>query len=266
MNSVYKNHRQSGFTLIEMIIAMTLLAFISVGTYSLTSSSFSLREKLEAENDFYNSIHTALYQLDRDFSMIYTPQLKAMPQAMSFADVLQPGLNAANTAGEMFDPGIATQFWGTNVNRFRIRLSRFTGEKDKVQFISNSHVRVYRDSRESEFAKIVYTMEDEPVDGSKLNTAKALIRYEDPVVFVDDGRRSETDIRYALLQKIKSLKFEYLDGKTDRWADVWDTERPETKNRYPALIKVVVEIQQPPPAQEGNTLSVTQIYKPELAQ
>ena len=38
------NKHKGAFTLIEMLIAMAILSFISVGVYQLTASTFEMRE------------------------------------------------------------------------------------------------------------------------------------------------------------------------------------------------------------------------------
>ncbi len=260
------NHRH-GFTLIELLISIAILGMISVGVYTTTSSTFILREKLQAEAEFYNLVRSSLSIIERDILMIYSPQLAALPGALGqAAPPVQPGTNPNSRPGvEVFDPGIPTKFWGQMVNTHHIRPSRFTGEEGKLSFISASNIRLYRDSKESNFLKIKYSQEDDdlPVD-TKKRRGKTLARYTDTNVFVDDGRE-ETEIRTVILREIKSFKLTYLDGRNDQWQNNWDTEGRDTKNRFPALIKLVVEVYQPAPLPEGSTFSVTQVYKPELA-
>jgi general secretion pathway protein J len=255
------------FTLIEMLIAMAILAFISVGVYQLTAGTFEMREKLEVEADFYNSVRVALSQMERDILMIFTPQLKAFPGNLGQRVQVQPGTQP--TGGDNatpFDPGQPTAFWGARLNRSGIRASRFQGEANKVSFISNSHVRLYQNSPESEFAKIIYTVEDDRESKNANNQMdKMLVRYEDPVAFIDDGKKSETEVRYIIMRAVKSFKIEYLDGSNDRWQNRWDTESADTKDKYPALIRVTVEVIPPPPMNPENTFVAVQMYKPELA-
>lgn len=254
----HKKYGVQGFTLIEMMIALTILAFISVGVYETTSRTFEMRAKLESEGDFYNSVRGALDIVRRDIIMMYTPQLAALPGSVAQRQVLN--------AGDTFDPGRATAFWGQLVNRFNIRMSRFQGDESKISFISNDHIRLYRESQESEFAKIVIALEEDksPHDTEKA-VGKALVRHEDPRAFIDDGRDSDTEIKYTLLTRVKDLKFRYLDGEKDQWAPRWDSDHPDTKDKFPALIELSIEVIPPPPQPPTATLSVKQVYKPELA-
>ena len=263
-----RTRRNPGFTLIELIISMTILAFISLGVYQLTANSFEMREKLEAEADFYNTIRTALAQMERDVLMIYTPQVGALPRQLAQATVPgQQGQGSGQTAGEPpFDPGVSTPFWGPLFNRFGVRPSRLQGEAGKISFISSSHVRLFKDSHETEFAKITYALEDDRLSrGADGSVPKALVRYEDHDAFTDDGRPSETNARYVLLVPVVSLKFTFLDGRNDQWQNNWDTDGRDTKNQYPALIKVALEMRLPPPAPKDATFEVVQVIKPELA-
>jgi general secretion pathway protein J len=257
------NASRAGFTLIELLISIALLAIISIGVYTTTASTFELREKLQAEAEFYNSVRSALAFIERDMIMMYTPQLAAMPGAMAQAEVAQPGVNPSTAAGDVFNPGIAQEYWGQLINRY-VRPSRLQGDEGKISFVANSHVRIYRNSKESDLIKVSYAVEDDdlPIDAKQ---TKILVRYHDPDVFRETGRDSETKIRTVIFRGLKSVKFSYLDGRNDQWQNHWDTDYRDTKNRFPALIKIVVDVFQPPPLPTDQTFSVSQVYKPELA-
>ena len=203
-------------------------------------------------------------QMERDILMIFTPQLKGLPGNLSRREQIQPGTQpTGGDRGEPFDPGPATAFWGPKLNRFGVRPSRFQGEQNRLSFISNSHARLYQDSKESEFAKIIYMTEDDKASkDASGHMDKALVRYEDPNAFLDDGRKSESEVRYIIMRSVKSLKIEYLNGANDRWSNRWDTESADTKDKYPALIRVTIEVIPPPPMHPENTFFAVQMYKP----
>ena len=68
-----------GFTIIELMIAMTIMSFIAVFVYQNTSKSFELRETLTQDSDFYNSTRVALDIFARDIVHIFNPQAAALP-------------------------------------------------------------------------------------------------------------------------------------------------------------------------------------------
>ena len=65
----------SGFTLIEVLIAMVLLTVISLAIFQATTTTYHLRDTLLHEGDFHNGIRLAVGILERDFSQLYTPAL-----------------------------------------------------------------------------------------------------------------------------------------------------------------------------------------------
>lgn len=264
--SIFRNH---GFTLIELMIAMLVLSFISLGIYNATTETFKRRAETEEDGDFYNAIRLALDVIGRDVTSIYSPQAAALPYGVG--DALGPsGASGASgqpppqAAAQPQDFGPPLKFWGAPVNDKNVRPSRFQGEENKMTFVANTHARLYRDSRESELAKISYALEEQknPEPG---NPGKVLVKHEDPDVFnEDDARDSETDVRYALLDIVKNVTFEYLDGDKDVWNKKWDTESSDHKNKFPDIIKVTLEVYTP--ANTGNTFTVVQQYRPELQQ
>ncbi|MBI3558620.1 MAG: prepilin-type N-terminal cleavage/methylation domain-containing protein [Deltaproteobacteria bacterium] len=262
---------QSGFTLIELLIAMTILAIISLGVYDITNSTFSRRESIEQEGDFYNSLRVGLDVLGRDIGQLYTPQAGALPGTIGQAPQTTPGQpaqgqqaggNPANVYGTASVPlGTATDYWGEPINESGVRPSRLQGEEGKLSFISNSHMRIYRDASESEFEKVSYSLED-PKTPDPLVKGKLLVKHEDPNAFIDEERGSETDVRYVLVDGVKSLSFEFLDSEKDTWSKRWDTSGIDHKGVYPAVIKITLEVYFP---RSDHTFTVVQQYRPELS-
>lgn len=71
MNKLTNN--SSGSTLIEVLIAMVLMVFISMAIFQTTTETYRLRDILMTEGDFYNGIRLSLGILEKDISMAYTP-------------------------------------------------------------------------------------------------------------------------------------------------------------------------------------------------
>jgi hypothetical protein len=202
--------------------------------------------------------------LGRDLTQLYTPQAAALPGDLGKPENQpQPG-QPGYTGASAIPLGSPMQFWDEPINKYGVRPSRFQGESARMTFFSSSHTRIYRDSLESVFAKITYQLEDpkghdisEPVHG------KMLVKHEDPGnLFIDDERMSsDTEISYTLVEQVKDIHFEYLDGEKDKWETRWDTAGSDHKGVYPAVIKATVEIYVPT---SDNTFIVIQQYRPEL--
>lgn len=66
-------HSIAGFTLIEVLVAITLLSFLMISIFTITDSSIETKDRVVSEDREYLQILTALDLIDRDFSQIHSP-------------------------------------------------------------------------------------------------------------------------------------------------------------------------------------------------
>jgi prepilin-type N-terminal cleavage/methylation domain-containing protein len=64
---------QKGFTLLEILIAIVLLAFITFGVVSVTENAVNTKDRTTATNANNLQIETAMSRFEWDFSQIYSP-------------------------------------------------------------------------------------------------------------------------------------------------------------------------------------------------
>ena len=258
--------KQLGFSLLELMIALTLMSLISIAVYQNTTQSFQLTETLSLEADFYSSTRIAFDMIDRDVLHMYSPQRLALLPELAEAAPLpgqaspqrQPNQPPQNT--RPFSPEPPTDFWGETINEFRVRPTRFNGDANRMSFVTNAHIRLFKELKESEFEGVIYQIED-------VKKGKALVRLATPNVFID---RVETDKleKVYILSSIQDANFEYLDAETDNWLRSWDSTQGDTRGRYPALVRVTLELLVPKPKKssktEQSTLKVSQTFRSEL--
>lgn len=242
--------KEAGFSLLEVLIALAVLVFISMGIYQATSQTYRLRDVLMNEGDFYNGIRMAMDIVQRDVTMIYSPTLTAPPKsetatATGGPTAPPPGDPAA--AQEMLnllstELGQTTDFWLPAIDKSGIRPSRFIGTDSKMSFISLSHLRVYRDAPESEFAKISYELRKD--EGNIVAPdALLLVKTENPNAFDVEDRKDAKQIRtYPLLHGITKFKYRYYHKGKDQWYNSWDSDKEEFKNAYPDMIEVTLGV------------------------
>jgi prepilin-type N-terminal cleavage/methylation domain-containing protein len=257
----------SGFTLIEVIIVMVILVFISLGIYQLTTETYRLRESLAAEGEFHNSIRMAMDVVQRDVSAMFSPILSRPEPA--------PSPSAAPNSPASFqsqqelaalaasDQGKTSSFWLGATEKSGLRASRFVGTATKMSFISASHIRIYRDRPESDFAKVTYELVRS--DYKEFPDTFALLKIANPDAFDDDDRRSDKNAgRYLLLHGIKSLRFRYWrkdkDNGIGKWETSWDSDKEDFREKYPDKVEITLEVIGP------ERLSHTGIYtfRPEV--
>ena len=249
MSSRFRNDSRSGFTLLEVLISVALMSFISLGIYQLVTRTYRLREVLSNEGEFYNEIRLAMGVLDRDISMLYSPviMLPPKPKAGDSAEGLPPPTDAADLSAIMGDQGRASDYWGGVIDKTGIRPSRFQGDGSSMSFVSTGHIRIYKEARESVMEKIAYELRPDPLAPEGLENTRALVRIVDSNVFHMEEDRDRPSRRvYPVLTGIENLTFKYLydkDGDGDlRENSRWDTEGSDTRNRYPDAVQVELEV------------------------
>jgi type II secretion system protein J len=123
-----------GFTLLEVMIAMTILAMMSLLLYTSMSSTMSGKEDTEKKDNMNHSVALAFNKISNDLQMAF----------------LLPG----------------PDFLGTDGTRKTV----FKGTEDKMDFASFSHVRYLKDAPEADFGEVGYSLEDNKDDegGGKL--------------------------------------------------------------------------------------------------
>ncbi len=243
LNFQSKNEAGQGFTLLEVLISIVLLVVISLGIYQATTETYRLRDILMHEGDFYNSIRLSMGILERDIAMLYSPTLAAPPQK----DNPTPAETKEMEDVLATDAGQSTPFWSPAIDKTGIRPSHFVGTETKLTFISLSHIRVYKDSPESEFAKITYELQAEKdnSDAPELRGTSLLVKNESTRAFDEDESKDLNPTVYPLLHGITKLKYRYYNKAKDQWLNSWDSDKEEFKNIYPDRIEITVEVKGP---------------------
>lgn len=145
MNRRSPANRRAGFTLLEVIIAIGILALIATMTFETISGALRARDMLEANDALNQSARAALGKLRRDLSLAYlTPQTQA-------------------------------------VNTFRTVFVAKDDSPDRLWFASLSHQRLYRDAHECDETEITIWTEDDPTTDGAL----VLLRREAPRIDQD---------------------------------------------------------------------------------
>ena len=121
---------QLGFTLLEILIAMAILAVLATMVYASFDASIKLIERVDSEADIYREARFILARLSEELSMAYRPKGKAMPEAIF---VGQNGVMAGRP-------------------------------QDSLRFTSLSHPRSVMDEAASDLNLIEYRFERGPED------------------------------------------------------------------------------------------------------
>jgi len=190
-----------GFTLMEVMIAVAITAFMGALVAASFNTSFKAKEEVEAQAERYRMIRTAMSRMAREISAAYV--------------------------SDRYD---AKRYRDQND-----RPTNFIGERDRLTFTSLAHERLYTDAKECDQMALEYavkTSTDRDAHGRQ-----DLIRRENPIVQDRIDRGGTEDV---LFENVKKVQFEYWDSDKKEWTSEWDTRRLEKKTILPTRVRFSV--------------------------
>ncbi len=204
-----------GFTLLEIILAVTILALIGTMIYGGFSQTALNKARVEEDVDHSRVVHMALDRMTRELSMAFV------------STHVNPSLDLRV---------VETGFIGKD-----------HGDEDRIDFTSFSHRRLYRNARESDQNEISYFVTDHPDDRG----VRVLARREQNRIDEDPRRGGKSQI---LVENVTELNIEYFDPLISEWVQTWDSEDMMAQaNRLPSQVRIRLSVEDP--RRRGKTQS-----------
>lgn len=232
-----KPNRESGLSLIEVIVAMALLAMASFLIYSVILGSFEVNRKLSLESDTLLGLTVAAQAVDRDIAQMYSPVL---------GDTTPP-VDAAPFA-----------FWSAQLRSDGLRRMRFVGTPEKMSFVTAANRRLQRDSREGDLVKVVWEIV------RTKDATYALTRHSDINVFdyTDEIPVERENSRLTVIDHLTTAKFQYMKTGKETWDDTWDSEAAYTEDatRFPE--RIAIEVSYPNPENKEHIVKWRSEFAP----
>lgn len=242
--------KEAGFTLLEILIAITLLAFITIGVVTVTENAFDTMDRTTEMNKNNLTIETALARFEWDFSQIYSPLYFSTALNLASADPYG-STNDANMDGRDDNTGQEIkpttplppqlqEYYQRLSQRFEMNqhfkgvskeglpIPRFySPDKTVFEFFTSSNRRKIENTKQSHYAWVRYSLGDPlPKNDEEEKSAnipqglRTLVRYfsaDDPY---DDKRMEPTDgkIKAAvLLENVEGLEFQFWNPTSRKW-------------------------------------------------
>ena len=215
-------NNQSGFSLLEVMIAILILAFITFSTYQLVNTNTETKTKVVKEDREIVQTLAAMGRIESDFSQLYTPLFsnsKMAPSAASsdvYADV--PVANGS--------------FDGKSKDGNLIPLIK-SEDKSNLLFLTQANRRKVADSKESRFTWIKYSirsMQPDPENpDDKVSGLYEVIRQTIPTDIFNTTLDWEAQRPQVLIDRVKSFEFSFWDERTKKFATSL-SELNENKN------------------------------------
>ena len=158
---------KKGFTLIEVLIAITILGALSVLTANAIGKALKDRTKVQNEIDHTSNMRDVLRIIERDINLAFNYRnihYEILKKIKEEGKAPQPGTPQPNpnpqTPQNPNPPGTTTGVQPQD-DLFELKdpppiFTQFLGEENSLYFSSLSNVRTLKDSLESDQAKVGY--------------------------------------------------------------------------------------------------------------
>lgn len=174
-----------GFTLIEIVIAISIFAFISLAFFDVSDSTFNQIEYITKEDNELLQVKFAMSKFKEDIESIYSPAYFA-----NVGDPINGSLFQYETKNGLPIPG----FFGTRTG---------LDMTDIVFFVCNNR-RFRQNSKISNFAWVRYYTEE--IDG-----VKKLIRQTEIANIYDYEIDWDQVAKVVMIENIKDISFSFWD-------------------------------------------------------
>ncbi|OFZ14470.1 MAG: hypothetical protein A2X86_15860 [Bdellovibrionales bacterium GWA2_49_15] len=227
-----------GFTLLEVLIAITLLSLLMLGVYSLVNSSAITREHTLSEDKEFVEAETALYRLETDFALLYTPLLYTV-RHMTKANQNSNGPSGSEPPKDSaLDKYETTERFPYISNKAIPIPALMNDDKSSFAFLCSGNKRNFESVKESNFAWVKYTLKAMEGESNEPGLM-ALVRYHLPLNPYSQEFDWPSASPSVLLKNVKSLTFQFWDPQRKNFVD--SLKATNSDQSLIRILKVVLE-------------------------
>lgn len=199
-----------GFTLVEVMIAIALLAVVSASLITSFTTSFETKQRVTAVNERYHEGRQTVTRMARELRMAFIrPEV---PEELRQEDPMM--------------------------------ITRFEGREDQLHFATTAHLRIHAGAKESDQAEIAYYLGRSDRDSGY--EGRTLFRRESKRV---DNRPERGGYIYPVVDGVKEFKIEYWDDSgglgDDNWRRTWNSHDDPKEPLLPARVRITLELESP---------------------
>lgn len=210
-------YNQYGFTLVEVLIAIVLLGFVSLYTYKMVDNNTDTKDQILKEDQLVMQTLTAMNRIDSDIAQIYSP-------LFSFSKGTPSSASADSQAVDSYSQqDMNSSFDGKTKNNLIIP-QFLSDDKASIQFLTTANRRKNADSKESRYAWVKYSLQTSADEEDRKNGGNDLIRqilptniYGKDVSGILKDPHSEKARAQVILTHVKSLEFSFWDERTKKY-------------------------------------------------
>lgn len=248
----------SGFTLIEIVVAIAILSVLSVYTAQSIQRAVKAKVKIEQEIDRTSVVREALRVMERDINLAFNYRDIAVELYNYAGQARQsqnptpsPVVSINPTTGQpvLVTPSASAATPNAAQQAFKARqqkiLTQFIGSEKELSFTTLSNVRTMADAPISDQAVVGYSVKDCANWIQKNARSQCLMRRLNPIITDDITKGGDETV---LLENVTRFELRYLGPTREKeWLKDWATDGrggdDVKKGQFPYAVEITIETQ-----------------------
>lgn len=249
-----------GFTLVETIITLMIMAVLTIMAARTIQQAFRARTKIQNQIDQISQVKDTLRLMERDINLAYHHLDFQKELADELAKTQKPPPNQGNPNGNLLSPppppplqpgnqpGVPSNNPFLKTENRVSPTTQFYAKESEMHFVTMNTVRLIKDSPQADFGEISYyvdTCKFRP--DKKFESGKCLFRRTSPLV---DKEPTKGGSSTQLLTDVTEFNLRFYSLIQKDWRKDWNSKEEagdnNTKNRYPEAIEVNLTVEPPP--------------------
>jgi prepilin-type N-terminal cleavage/methylation domain-containing protein len=234
-----------GFTLIETIITLMIMAVLTTMAARTIQQAFRAKAKIQDQIDLVGQVKDALRFMEHDVNLAYhyldlqVEEAEELKKAQARAKA-----SATPTANPI--PTSTPTSPAQNPNRVD-PTTHFIGKEDAMHFVTMNSVRFVKDSPQADFGEVSYFLDSCKYRSDKrFEDGKCLFRRFSPIVDKDPTKGGSIT---QLLPDVTEFTLKFYSRVQKDWRSDWNSKEDggdaNTKGRYPEAVEVNLTVEPP---------------------
>ena len=234
----------SGFTLIEVLIAITILSLLMATMYTIVNDSTESKDQIISEDRDALQLVTALDRMEQDFAQFYSPLYYSAKYVKSSQNQVQqfgePGQDQGEQKPDPLAAYVPTERFPAISNSADIIPKLDNETKTEIAFLTTSNRRILEDSKQSRYAWVRYSLRSSTREdtGLKEGADYELTRAIETENIYNKDFNWDNVKEYPILRDIKSFQFQFWNASTEKFVDKLELVAKDKET--PRLIKILM--------------------------
>lgn len=240
------NH-QRGFTLIEVVVSVAILAVLSIYTARSIQRAVKTKVKIQKEIERTSVVRDAMKVIERDINLAFNYR-DINVDLYNAAGAQRQSAGPSPSASQSLKPGVAPSYVPPQpqASPFKPKpqkiFTQFFGANKEISFTTLSNIRTQADAQTSDQAVVGYMLKDCANRINKSLHSQCLWRRLNPILTDDITKGGDETV---LLENVTRFELRYLGPeKTTEWVKDWSTGPKGddlTRGKFPYAVEITIE-------------------------